>query len=879
MSTMAAQARRSAVHRALAVLRLGRRTVRADGWRAALVVVMIALGIAIAVVVAIAARSTTVPDDAFLIEQFGAVADVRVDVHEQQVAFEDLSPELQAFYLDAAGTPPPRAAALEPVPDVVTRLAPDAAVLGLVDTYVGAGGRQLHALAVDLADPLAAGLVAGPPSAPGEGEVLLSPAAMDALGAGVGDAVEIPGADPAVVVGTVDHPYRAGERIAVLPPGALGAPTQWLVDADDERTAQRLSEALTSPPSDGPVAGPERGVITRPQYRDPSVPRSLPGRVVRSPSFVGTVAAALILTMVGLLAAAAFATGLRRRIHDVGLLGATGASPQQVRQVQLAEALVLGTVGGVLGGVLGLVAAGLGRPLMQRFTGTVVTSIDVAPADILGPVLVGIVAAVAAALWPSLTASRTSTATALAGRVPLRRMPRWLPLASGVVTGLGLLLVALAIRSNTGGPARLFVLGGASVATALGAASLGVPLLGLGGRVADRLPTTGRLVLRDALRQRTRSGATVAALSVVAMVAVLALTSLATDERRYVQEEPGVTIWGPSVGAVQLPVTDDLVDTVQTLLPVDVVSRTDVDQLTRPPGEEAYLPSVRPLDDTGVPQDVAATGAQPVLVDGALLQLLGVSQEQAVDVRSGSLLLQILPQWVVHADDGQDVSRPAVLDTGRTADEPRRVELLTVRAPAGSGLDVSLGMGAELADELGLTVRSTITSLGLARPLTVDEARPVWEQTPVALGGSFVNVRGVVDPTSVSPRAIALGLALLVVLVITVTATALAATESDRDLQTVVAVGADPRVRSRFHGLQSGYHALLGAVVGIPAALLLYRMTQRGVALGTDGSPLPVVTVPWLDLLAVGVGLPLAVGLVMWTLVRPVGALVARRIG
>lgn len=47
----------------------------------------------------------------------------------------------------------------------------------------------------------------------------------------------------------------------------------------------------------------------------------------------------------------------------------------------------------------------------------------------------------------------------------------------------------------------------------------------------------------------------------------------------------------------------------------------------------------------------------------------------------------------------------------------------------------------------------------------------------------------------------------------------LATTESDHDLRTMVAVGAAPRRRRRFLGLQAGLHALVGAVLAVPLAL------------------------------------------------------------
>ena len=77
--------------------------------------------------------------------------------------------------------------------------------------------------------------------------------------------------------------------------------------------------------------------------------------------------------------------------------------------------------------------------------------------------------------------------------------------------------------------------------------------------------------------------------------------------------------------------------------------------------------------------------------------------------------------------------------------------------------------------------------------------------------------------------------------------TALSATESDRSLTAMVAVGARPRLRRFFLGLQTGYHALVGAVLAVPLALLLMLVLHQargepvaglfGIPLGHDHRP------------------------------------------
>jgi putative ABC transport system permease protein len=79
-------------------------------------------------------------------------------------------------------------------------------------------------------------------------------------------------------------------------------------------------------------------------------------------------------------------------------------------------------------------------------------------------------------------------------------------------------------------------------------------------------------------------------------------------------------------------------------------------------------------------------------------------------------------------------------------------------------------------------------------------------QPPDLAGGAF--------------RWVLIGVSLLFALTVTGIAVALGEAESRSDQRTLLAVGADPRVRRRITAARAGIIALLGGVLAVPAGLL-----------------------------------------------------------
>lgn len=920
-----------------ALTRLARRLARTGGWRHLLIVAMIAVSVAAATGVAILARSSDLPLEVEVAARFGT-AEMVVERFDHAVGFQDLSPQQQDYVRRVGG--PVRRVREPGVASTVRALAPGGEVLRLETAHIRAPGlspggsrpaplASLSYVSVDLSDPLAAGLFAVDGPAPGPGEALVAPGVRDRLGTAVGQVVELPGLEGRFrVVGTVTDPRHLERPLVILPPG-LELPggqlrTTWLVGLPgraDPSTVQSLRRALepsrvreVEPPGGPPQPPPAeevREVSLSVQSRGEYVGHALETRAVtQEPSFLGAVVGAVLLLQVAFVSAAAFATGARRRLRDLGLLGATGATPQQVRGVVLREAIVLGTLGALVGVGLALAFAyTAGRPVAEALAGNLVPTVRLHALDLLAPAGLGLLAATAAGYLPARTAGRVAVTTALAGRLPVGRVPRWVTRAALAAVAAGVLALSSTAGSPQVAPDRTLWLGIGVAATVLGAAALAVPLLGLIGRGADRLPARLRLALRDTVRQRTRSGAAVAALTVVLVAPVTVITGMATESAAWgPAEDPRrdlVAVTGPAYAHLRLPPDRDALRRVEEFLPA-VERRTRVARLRAGPSRTdtgLYLVSNRPL----VPGQPRAPG-QPRLERGDqatfrsnfstaglatpnLLDMLGLSHLRQEVADGAVVVLDRSGAGTVLYRDGAAATRPRAggeTDAGAGRGEARlvvggpraedgpptglsmTVPVVTAAVPAEPHDIPALLVPGAVADRLGLQPAGQTVLLDLGRPVDAELAQRLGElgrssSPPFHVSGppGF----GPADPTR--PMALVAGGALLVALVIAGVTAALAATESDHDLELITAVGAAPAVRRAFHGWQAGYHTLLAAVLATPAGLLIFRAGRQ---------PESGMVVPWEWLALIVLATPVVVGLVHAAAMRSAPVRAPRRI-
>lgn len=579
-------------------------------------------------------------------------------------------------------------------------------------------------------------------------------------------------------------------------------------------------------------------------------------RALQAPAVLGTIVAALLLAEVALVAGAAYATGIRRRLREVGLLDVNGATGQHLRWIVVGEGLIAGVIGAGIGTTAAVLAMILGRTQVQGFVDRHIEGIPLGVPELIAPAIVGIVAATVAAWIPARAAARVPTTSALEGRMPLASPRRWVVPLGGAMTGLGAFLVIVARTAF--GPSGAYQ-AGLGVALMIGGFALVAgPMVAWMGHRADRLPAITRLVVRDAARQRTRAATAIAATMVVLIAPVVAgiaiATSQATDAIHGLPEDPRHVLVAGGSGYSMPPTTD--------VQPEDIAAVAEL------------LPNARHVEFTayddwtdarfaGTEDEVRGPGIGPGEMSVAigtreLLDLLGVSA--ATDALENG-------KAVVLGTQDRDVS----IIVGD--DEIDGVEVPASVMRYGGFPRVLLN--EDLAATLDLGRSSTVVLFVNDEPLTEREALTVGEITaarPVWPEGF----------TRTQIGALVFGGTLLAVIIILALVTALAATESDHDLRTMVAVGAAPKIRRRFLGTQTVYFTFVAGVLATPLGLLLVEVSTSNdwVDVGPFGSMnAGTLVIPWAMLVLVIVGMPLVVGGLTALAVRSAPTVPPRRIG
>jgi putative ABC transport system permease protein len=223
-----------------------------------------------------------------------------------------------------------------------------------------------------------------------------------------------------------------------------------------------------------------------------------------------------------------FAVVQRRR--EIGILRALGLSRRGITVLFLSEAAVMGLVGGVLGSALGVLLARSVVRLMSRTVADLYLPVSVGPGDLLdvpsGLWLtgggLGLAVAMLGAIAPSIGASRTAAARALApGEYEATQTVR-----TGVLAWIGCGGLALAAALAIKGPVRgLPLFGYASAFCLLLGLSFLAPMLvratrtfaGIcwgSARWAGRVTALGRIAAEQVARAPGRNAVTIGALVV-----------------------------------------------------------------------------------------------------------------------------------------------------------------------------------------------------------------------------------------------------------------------------------------------------------------------------------------------------------------------------
>ncbi|MFJ4092128.1 FtsX-like permease family protein [Kitasatospora sp. NPDC089913] len=623
---------------------------------------------------------------------------------------------------------------------------------------------------------------------------------------------------------------------------------------------------------------------------------------------LGTVVGMALLEIV-LLAGPAFAVGARRSRRQLGLLAAGGGDRAQVRAVVLGGGVVLGLTGAVVGLVGGIGLVALFRTRAEAAAGERFGHFDLQPLDLLGILLIGLVTGLLAAVVPAVQASRQDVVAALTGRDTLKPPSRKLALLGLLMLGGG---SALALLGSTGGfgGRSLSVLGG-SVVAELGMVALTPYLVGLFGRIGRWLPLGPRLALRDSVRHRGRTAPAVAAvMAAVAGSVAVGVYVASSDEqhrREYVAAGPANAVilasgWGASADGSMLAQQRGA---VQNSVP-GLGARADVQRVTylgdcRAGGNSCgsvsvALPEERQCPIWGknrrslTPEDIDRLGREDprckedrisrgnsfgsVQVGDAnlLRNLYGIADPAFGQAVAAGKAVVFDERYLKDGKVSIDLTEPYPAGPMDANFEPA-VRTVTVDAVLAAG-DAALGgtavVGADTVRRLGLT-STDAGSVWLpdTAPTDGSEQRARAALAKLSDGIDFEVERGYRSPGDL----ISLGLtafAGLVALGAAGIATGLAAADSQRDLTTLAAVGAAPRIRRTLSGFQCGViaamGALLGAVAGVVPAVALRKVEAAsaaypGMSLQEEAAKGALVF-PWFTIAGTVILLPLlAVGL------------------
>jgi putative ABC transport system permease protein len=692
----------------------------------------------------------------------------------------------------------------------------------------------------------------------------------------IGDSFNVGGAW--TVVGVVENPSDLNAEFALLVHGALDAPEALtiLVNADESevRSFQPPGENLSM--EIGERAASEQFIASA------------------SVLLIATV----VLVFVSLIAATGFIVLAQRRLRQLGMLAAIGATEKHVRLVMVANGAVIGALAATLGIVIGLAIWIAMVPLLEDAAAHRIDALNVAWWLIGASALLSVAAATLAAWWPARSIARVPITMALSGRPPRPRPTRrsfglaTLLILAGVAC-LALLDPAEADPAD-GSFGRLdqILLIVGTVATVGGVLFLSPLALSLLGSAAGRLPIALRLALRDLARYRSRSGAALAAISLAIGIAAAIAIAANADAEAAVEEnlsDSQLLVWtrssdGPEDMAPTYTGNPEGWSPFLPNLSADELAELQV-QADRIAAmfEDGTITTLDVAIDPAVPQEAGAPGRTGVtLVQGtadASPAVPGTTFADAslVYVATPELLEQygldlatidadvdvitvppseLLPRKFFEQLQGEDLWFSVVFDprSGRSITEPiANVEELT---QGYTGLPATFITPEKLAS-LGWESVRVGWLIETAAPITPEQLEAAREIA--ASAGLYVEARNE-QPSNGPLRSGATAAGILVALSVLAMTVGLIRSEASGDLRTLTAVGATGTIRRTLTAATAAALALLGALLGILGAYLV-------LAAGYFGDPAgSLVPVPVFNLLMIALGAPIAAAVAGWLL-------------
>lgn len=726
-----------------------------------------------------------------------------------------------------------------------------------VPVVIGTQGFKASLLAADAREPGPDGLVerADGVLPQAKNEIMVTPALRD-KGAVIGSQVRIGNTDMMVVgVGRIGMVMNEPSSLAVLGlPDAFGTAANdstFLIDRsspvtwDDVKVLNKAGfmvlskDVIAHPPADSELYSAEDGYY-------PSEGDSAARAVL-------AIAVTAIVIQIVLLAGPAFAVGVRRQRRDLALLAATGASPKQVRRIVLGQAIVVGIISSAVAVLSGLgVAVLIVRFAPELFEGLAFSPLEVPWLPIAAAIALGVIAAALAAYVPARQASHQEVAAVLAGRRGTLRSSRGWPVVGAVLAAVGL-VGCFTLGRRSGGETTVAA---STIAIVIGVVLLTPTIIGVVGRIANAMPLTLRLALRDTSRQRARSAPAIAAvMASVAGVTAFAIASSSDFEqsrRDYVYSgQPGrLVVASEPADLKKVLAAVSSATGLTEFIPIAEAGEYDEN------GEGTYVDIQSQANYEGISRILVA---DPVEVKRWGVEL---SPEAVKVLRSGG---------VVVAQPDLMVRGVATINVGDTTLQLPAAASSLSTAPVPKGPPPHLGTGlmtpeTAKAHDIPYQVRSAISPVGLP-PISKDvQKRAEQAAQGVAPEGAYVEVeRGFEETFSIAFFAL-LGFGVVAVLVGTMTATGLALSDARPDFSTLAAIGAAPRTRRRVAGAQAIVLATIGTLLGIlvgfgPGVAAAWPLTSNEYRVPGVEAAGHVLDIPWLLLAVLVLVVPLIAAL------------------
>ncbi len=556
-----------------------------------------------------------------------------------------------------------------------------------------------------------------------------------------------------------------------------------------------------------------------------------------------------------LLCAAGFAVIARRRIRQLGMLGALGASERHLRQAITLNGAAVGLVGGTLGVIAGFAASVAARPMVEDAVGHRIAALSV-PWLLVAPlVMLAVFAAGAAAWWPARSMARQPITEALAARRPDSRPTRRSRWSGVAMTSLGAVALSFGVRQKYPN----LVAAGLVVAV-LGVLVLAPSLVAFVGRLARRLPLAPRIAARDIARHQSRSAVAIAALVVALAIPVaIAVTTTSGDARdasrppnlpdnMAIIQRDGALFGGPiSIEPVPAEVAAST-QTIQAAVPdaqlVPVyVALSEHQPLVRGPG-------------------APANSTEPVFVHYPSLDGdKNIWHGSSPWIATPDLLKAFdLPADLVSSDSAAltttQISEFALFDVLANEGAP---DLLAAEAiPLANHSSVAqFWLTSAAVDQHQLQTRIGGWLLITPQPIN-DEAKTALVRAAADNELKTTLQRDTANQRAIRRNAIAAGSILaLTVLAIVVT---LIRSEQAQDARTLAAVGAPARTRRLVSSATAGLLALTAALLAVPAGYLAL------LAVMSDPKAEFGFVVPVQAITAIAIGIPVLAATGAWLL-------------